>query len=216
MTNSGTGNRQQGTKNYSMTAWLGTRVCFIDLTWSKRPGRRPLQFSKPGTIIRPLIFQIMLRASGDRKQPCALSDAISINGFPRTGCSGIGERQKVGVSRLALWLLRLWLRLPFGICSIHALYLVRSPSSSLSSESAQRTQSREERSRLRRQRSLTQSVPPPRLVSTSRGPRLSHAAADLCTRSLDPTSNAPSGRVDAARTDPSARSAHDASEPETR
>src|SRR5208282_6529514 len=48
-----------------MTAWLGTRVCFIDLTWSKRPGRRPLQFSKPGTIIRPLISQIMLRASGD-------------------------------------------------------------------------------------------------------------------------------------------------------
>src|ERR1700758_5673727 len=83
MTNSGTGNRQQGTKNYSMTAWLGTRVCFIDLTWSKRPGRRPLQFSKPGTIIRPLISQIMLRASGDRKQPCALSNAISIIGFLR-------------------------------------------------------------------------------------------------------------------------------------
>src|SRR6516165_6830078 len=75
-----------------MTAWLGTRVCFIDLTWSKWPGRRPLRFSKPGTIIRQLIFQIMLRAPGDRKQPCALSNAISINGFPRTGYSGIGPK----------------------------------------------------------------------------------------------------------------------------
>src|SRR5580704_4546986 len=88
MTSSGVDNRQQGTKNYSMTAWLGTRVCFIDLTWSKRPGRRPLQFSKPGTIIRQLIFQIMLRAPGDRKQPCALSNVISVIGFPRTSCSG--------------------------------------------------------------------------------------------------------------------------------
>jgi hypothetical protein len=34
----------------------------------------------------------MLRAPGDRKQPCALSNAISINGFPRTGCSGIGAK----------------------------------------------------------------------------------------------------------------------------
>src|SRR5271165_1149743 len=199
-----------------MTAWLGTGVCFIDLTWSRRPGRRPLRFSKPGTIIHPLIFQIMLRASGDRKQPCALSDAISINGFPRTGCSGIGERQKVGVK---------------PPCDLAPAFVVATPIWHLlntrfvpralslvftSSESAQRTQSREERSRLRRQRSLTQSVPPPRLVSTPRAPRLSHAAADLCTRSLDPTSNAPSGRVDAARTDPSARSTHDASEPETR
>src|SRR5271169_1968787 len=87
MTNSGTGNRQQGTKNYSMTAWLGTRVCFIDLTWSKRPGRQPLRFSKPGTTIRQLIFQTMHREPGDRKQPCALSEAISATGFPRTGCS---------------------------------------------------------------------------------------------------------------------------------
>src|ERR1700676_2176542 len=92
MTNSGKDNRQQGTKNYSMTVWLGTRVCFIDLTWSKRPGRRPLRFSKPGTIISPLNFQIMLRAPGDRKQPCAFSNAISINGFPRTGYSGIGPK----------------------------------------------------------------------------------------------------------------------------
>src|SRR5882762_5701192 len=75
-----------------MTAWLGTRVCFIDLTWSKRPGRRPLRFSKPGTIIRQLIFQIMLRAPGDRKQPCALSNVISVVGFPQTGCSGIGPK----------------------------------------------------------------------------------------------------------------------------
>src|ERR1700694_144364 len=90
MTNSEIDNRQQGTKNYSMTAWLGTRVCFIDLTWSKRPGRRPLRFSKPGTIIRQLIFQIMLRAPGDRKQPCALSNATSVIGFPRTGYSGMG------------------------------------------------------------------------------------------------------------------------------
>src|SRR6202011_1081108 len=92
--NSGTDNRQQGTKSYSMTAWLGTRVCFIDLTWSKRPGRRPLRFSKPGTIIRQLNFQIMLRAPGDRKQPCALSNAISIIGFPRTGCSEIDILEK--------------------------------------------------------------------------------------------------------------------------
>src|ERR1700693_3469427 len=96
MTNSGIDNRQQGTKNYSMTAWLGTRVCFIDLTWSKRPGRRRLRFSKPGTIIRHLIFQIMLWAPGGRKQPCALSNAISIIGFPRTGRRGILRRTRPG------------------------------------------------------------------------------------------------------------------------
>ena len=45
-TNSGTDNRQQGTKNYSMTAWLGMGVCFIDLTWSKRTGRWLLRFSR--------------------------------------------------------------------------------------------------------------------------------------------------------------------------
>ena len=54
-----------------------------------RPGRRPLRFSRPGIIIRQLIFQIMLRAFGDRKQPCALSSAIGIIGFPRTGRSEI-------------------------------------------------------------------------------------------------------------------------------
>jgi hypothetical protein len=89
MTNSETDNRPPATRNCFMTAWSGTRVYFTDLTWSKQPGRRLLRFSRLGIIIRPLIFQIMLRAPGDRKQPSDLSNGISIIGFPQTGCSGI-------------------------------------------------------------------------------------------------------------------------------
>src|SRR5258705_5603600 len=70
-----------------MIAWWGTQVCFIDPTWSKQRGRRPLRFSKPGTINCRLISRTILQAPGDRMPPCALFSAITISGFLLTGLS---------------------------------------------------------------------------------------------------------------------------------
>src|ERR1700738_1082956 len=54
-------------RNCCTIAWLEMEVCSIAPTWSKQPGRQPLQFWRLGRTIRQPLFPTMRRVAGDRR-----------------------------------------------------------------------------------------------------------------------------------------------------